>query len=133
MITDEFAHIRRSARESIQGRVVLSVMRTGEQAWTHSRVRRSIVGIGEQLSAATPVARVRAAAIVVAVAALINIVGRLPMPKYTAPGYPVALVALVAVIAAAVALAPAAFTAAATESVILRRLPRRRDRQNRPE
>ena len=112
----DFVDVRRLTAESVQGRMVLGVVGVARQSWRHSRLRTLAANTCRGLTDASIVERTRLAAVVVAVSATVNVVARLAMPVYSAPGIPMALLVAIAVVAGAVAAAPAAFVVAWRES-----------------
>jgi hypothetical protein len=104
----DFVDVRRLTAESVQGRMVLGVIGVARQSWRHSRLRTLAANAYRGLTDASIVERTRLAAVAVAVSATVNVVARLVMPVYSAPGIPV--------VAGAVAAAPEAFVVAWPES-----------------
>jgi hypothetical protein len=112
----DFVDVRRLTAESVQGRMVLGVIGVARQSWRHSRLRTLAANAYRGLTDASIVERTRLAAVAVAVSATVNVVARLVMPVYSAPGIPIALLVAIAVVAGAVAAAPEAFVVAWRES-----------------
>lgn len=112
----DFVDVRRVTAESVQGRIVLGAVGVASQSWRHSRLRAFAESIYRTLNDASIAERARCAAMAVAVGATVNVVARLLMPAYSSPGIPIALLVAIAVVAGAVAAAPAAFVVAWRES-----------------
>ena len=113
---DDFQSVRDTTAESVLGRFVQRIALAATAAWADSSVRGLVVTALAAWSATSAATRVRHGAIAIAVAAATNLAVLAVTPVYAAPGIPRAVIAMLGVIALVVAIAPASFAIASSES-----------------
>jgi hypothetical protein len=113
---DDFLEVRRVTAESVQGRIVLGAVGVARRSWRHSLLRTFAANTYHGLKEASTIERTRLVAVAVAIGVTVNVISRLVMPAYSAPGIPIALLIAIGAVAAAVAAAPEAFVMAWRES-----------------
>ena len=121
-MTREFDRARDALAASALGRGLTALDAAMRSAWATSRTGRALRSIEQSIGAATPPARIRAMAIVVMTAAVMQPVLILAMPGTVAPALPWPAFVLVAMFAAAAAWQADAVAAAWPASRAGRRL-----------
>jgi hypothetical protein len=108
----EFDALADAAQSSVTGTIVRSGFLRLATAATESKTAAVLASLTGSAALAHPDERLRSGALVVAIAALLNILLLWRASQIALPGIPTSAVALVAVFALAVAAAPAPFRAA---------------------
>lgn len=111
-MTNGFEHVARLTRESAQARAIAGMLSIVQRAWLHSGLRSLLHQMARQAGGMSIAERWRMTAIVVAVAAFTNALARAFIPLYAAPGLPVTVILVIAIVSVAIAAAPHAFVSA---------------------
>ena len=123
-MNDDFTLVRDAFAESAIGRVLFACGRNARSAWRTSRAGRAARWCAENVSALNPPGLVGSVAVAIAIAAALQPLARLFMPRTIVPALPWPAYAIVAIFAVAAYWQRAAVVAAWPESRIARWLRR---------